>query len=106
MALPVTWGSKGLACEGIEWVLSTLKRHGPSRSRRPEAAGRATSTHLHCLVLDGVYRCDADGSPTFIEADAPTGDTLQQVLSMIPGEQALACRHAIGHKVRGRVSEP
>lgn len=56
-------------------------------------------------MLDGVYRCDADGSPTFIEADAPTADTLQEVLSMIPSEQARACRHAIGRKVRGLVSE-
>ena len=30
--------------------------------------------HLHCLVLDGVYRCDADGVPGFIEAGAPTDD--------------------------------
>lgn len=22
--------------------------------------------HLHCLVLDGVYRCGADGAPTFV----------------------------------------
>ena len=28
--------------------------------------------HLHCLVLDGVYRCGADGVPGFIEAGAPT----------------------------------
>jgi hypothetical protein len=26
--------------------------------------------HLHCLVLDGVYRCGADGVPTFVEAGA------------------------------------
>ena len=30
--------------------------------------------HLHSLVLDGVYRCDADGAPSFIEASAPTDD--------------------------------
>jgi hypothetical protein len=28
--------------------------------------------HLHCLVLDGVYRCGADGVPGFIEAGART----------------------------------
>lgn len=56
-------------------------------------------------MLDGVCRCDTNGSPTFIEADAPTDDTLQKVLFMILGEQARACRHAIGHKVRGLVSE-
>jgi hypothetical protein len=32
--------------------------------------------HLHCLVLDGVYRCDADGAPVFVEAGAPTDDEL------------------------------
>lgn len=50
------------------------------------------------MVLDGVCRYDANGSSTFIEADAPTDDTLQEELSMIPGEQARASRHAIGHK--------
>jgi len=30
--------------------------------------------HLHCLVLDGVYRCGAEGSPAPIEADVPTDD--------------------------------
>ena len=30
--------------------------------------------HLHCLVLDGVYRCDGDGAPSFVEAGAPTDD--------------------------------
>jgi hypothetical protein len=32
--------------------------------------------HLHCLVLDGVYRCGADGAPTFVETEAPTDDEL------------------------------
>ena len=39
--------------------------------------------HLHCLVLDGVYRCDADGSPAFIEADAPTDDELNALLHTV-----------------------
>jgi hypothetical protein len=39
--------------------------------------------HLHCLVLDGVYRCDADGSPAFIEADAPTDDELDALLHTV-----------------------
>ncbi|WP_422565920.1 transposase zinc-binding domain-containing protein [Ideonella sp.] len=33
--------------------------------------------HLHCLVLDGVPHCDADGVPGFFEALAPTDHTLQ-----------------------------
>ena len=36
--------------------------------------------HLHCLVLDGVYRCGADGTPTFVEAGAPTDDELDALL--------------------------
>jgi hypothetical protein len=27
--------------------------------------------HLHCRVLDGVYRCGADGVPVFVQAGAP-----------------------------------
>ena len=33
--------------------------------------------HLHCLVLDGVYRRGADGTPEFVEAPAPTDEALQ-----------------------------
>jgi hypothetical protein len=36
--------------------------------------------HLHCLVLDGVYRCGADGAPSFVEADAPTDEELYALL--------------------------
>ena len=32
--------------------------------------------HPRCLVLDGVYRCSADGAPSFVEVDAPTDDEL------------------------------
>jgi len=35
--------------------------------------------HLHCLVLDGVYRHSACG-PDFLEARAPTGDELESLL--------------------------
>ena len=38
--------------------------------------------HLHCLVLDGVYR-DSEGAPVFHEARAPTGEELQALLSRI-----------------------
>jgi len=34
--------------------------------------------HLHCLVLDGVYRRATDGVPAFIEAGAPTDDELHE----------------------------
>ena len=39
--------------------------------------------HLHCLVLDGVYRCGADGAPVFAEVPAPTDEALHAVLHKI-----------------------
>ena len=39
--------------------------------------------HLHCLVLDGVYRRGADGVPEFVEVPAPTDAALQTVLHKI-----------------------
>jgi len=39
--------------------------------------------HLHCLVLDGVYRCDTEGEPVFAEVPSPTDEVLQTVLRQI-----------------------
>ncbi len=39
--------------------------------------------HLHCLVLDGVYRCGADGVPVFVEAVAPSDDELHALLHTV-----------------------
>ena len=39
--------------------------------------------HLHCLLLDGVYRCGADGVPCFVEATAPTDDELHALLRTV-----------------------
>lgn len=39
--------------------------------------------HLHCLVLDGVYRCGTDGVPAFVEATGPTDDELHALLQTI-----------------------
>ncbi len=39
--------------------------------------------HLHCLVLDGVYRTDSAGVPVFHEVRAPTREELQALLSKI-----------------------
>ena len=39
--------------------------------------------HLHCLVLDGVYRRSTEGEPVFVEVPAPTDDALQAVLHKI-----------------------
>ena len=41
------------------------------------------NTHLHCLVLDGVYRCDTEGEPVFVEVSAPTDEALRSVLHKI-----------------------
>ena len=39
--------------------------------------------HLHCLVLDGVYRRSAEGAPEFIDAPTPTDEALQSALHKI-----------------------
>ncbi len=39
--------------------------------------------HLHCLVLDGAFRCDADGAPIFVEAAAPTDDERHALLQTV-----------------------
>ncbi len=39
--------------------------------------------HLHCLVLDGVYRSHADGVPEFIEVAAPTEEGLHDLLQTV-----------------------
>ncbi len=41
------------------------------------------NVHLHCLVLDGVYRPVANGAPEFVEAPAPTDEALQAVLHKV-----------------------
>jgi Putative transposase len=42
------------------------------------------NTHLHALVLDGVYQTDNDeGAPVFIEATAPSNEQLQTLLHKI-----------------------
>ena len=39
--------------------------------------------HVHCLVLDGVYRRDVVGAPAFVEEPEPTDEALQSVLHKI-----------------------
>ncbi len=39
--------------------------------------------HLHCLVLDGVYRHGADGEPVFVAVPAPSDEAVQAVLHKI-----------------------
>jgi hypothetical protein len=39
--------------------------------------------HLHCLVLDGVYRISSEGLPVFEQARAPSIEALQSLLAQI-----------------------
>ncbi len=67
--------SAGLkADEGQGGAVTLIQRFGSAAN---------LNIHLHCLVLDGVYRCGADGSPAFIEAGAPTDGELDALLHTI-----------------------
>ena len=51
--------------------------------------------HLHCMVLDGVYRSDAEGEPEFIEAAAP----IDEVSNRPKGSRPPSCtRHILDTK--------
>jgi Transposase zinc-binding domain len=58
--------SAGLkADEGRGGAVTLVQRFGSAAN---------LNIHLRCLVLDGVYRCDADGVPIFVEAAVLTDD--------------------------------
>ena len=63
--------------------------------------------HLHCLVLDGVYR-RTDGEPVFVEVPAPTDAALQALLHKIIGrldvvaDPARRARRGGGIELSGR----
>ena len=57
-----------------------MRRCGQRRPDQRFGSAANLNIHLHCLVLDGVYRCGADGVPTFVEAGAPSGDELHALL--------------------------
>jgi hypothetical protein len=68
-------GQAGLkADEANSGALTLIHRFGSAAN---------LNIHLHCLVLDGVYRHGADGVPVFVEAPAPTNEALQAVLHKI-----------------------
>ena len=46
------------------------------------------NTHLHCLVLDGVYRRGTDGEPVFVEVPTPTDEALQVAQDHRPHDEA------------------
>ncbi len=59
------------ADEGHGGAVTLIQRFGSAAN---------LNIHLHCLVLDGVCRCGANGAPTFIEAAASADDELHALL--------------------------
>ena len=65
------------------------------------------NVHLHCLVLDDVYRRGTDGAPEFIDAPVPTGEALQTVLrKIITRTMKLLTRRGCWSKRRVRPTWP
>lgn len=60
--------------EGRGGAVTLIKRFGSVAN---------LNIHLHGLLLDGVYRCGADGAPAFIEASAPTDYELHTVVARL-----------------------
>ena len=68
-------GQAGLkAAEADSGAVTLIQRFGSTAN---------LNIHLHCLVLDGVYRRSADGAPVFVEVPAPTDEALHAVLHKI-----------------------
>ena len=68
-------GQAGLKAEEADSGAVTLIQHFGSAAN--------LNIHLHCLVLDGVYRRSAEAEPAFVEAPTPTDEALQAVLQKI-----------------------
>ena len=67
-------GQAGLkADEAVSGAVTLIQRFGSAAN---------LNIHLHCLVLDGIYR-RTDGEPVFVEVPAPTDEDLQAVLHKI-----------------------
>ncbi len=62
------------AGEGQGGAVTLIQRFGSAAN---------LNIHLHCLVLDGVYRCGAEGAPAFVEAGTPTDDQLHALLQTV-----------------------
>ncbi len=75
------------ANEGQGGAVTLIQRFGSAAN---------LNIHLHCLVLDGVYRCSADGAPNSAEADFDLGMKVN-----LDGARLLldACRR-VGHQPR------
>ncbi len=68
-------GQAGLKADEVDSGAVTLIQ--------PFGSAANLNIHLHCLVLDGVYRLGVDGTPEFVEVVAPTDEELQAVLHKI-----------------------
>jgi len=82
------------ADDGHGGAVTLIKRFGSAAN---------LNIHLHCLVLDCVHLCGADGSPAFVEADAPTDDAAGAALRAVA---ARTCQHGGEPGIRGRVHRP
>jgi hypothetical protein len=69
-----SWSPGAKADEADSGAVTLIQRFGSAAN---------LNLHLHCLVLDGVYRCGIDGEPAFVEVSAPSDQALQTVLHMI-----------------------
>jgi hypothetical protein len=68
-------GQAGLqADEADSGAVTLIQRHGSAAN---------LNIHLHCLVLEGVYRHGTDGEPVFVEVPSPADEALQAVLHKI-----------------------
>jgi hypothetical protein len=62
------------ADEGHGGAVTLIQRFGSAAN---------LNIHLHGLLLDGVYRCGADGVPEFVEVGFPTDDDVHALLQTI-----------------------
>jgi hypothetical protein len=68
-------GQAGLkAAEADSGAVTQIQRIGSAAN---------LNVHVHCFVLDGVYRRGIDGAPEFVEVPEPTDEALQLVLHKI-----------------------
>ena len=90
-------GQTGLrAAEADSGAVTLIQRFGSAAN---------LNIHLHCLVLDGVYRGGTDGTPEFVEVPEPSDEALQAVLhKIITRTMKLLTRRGCWSKRRGRLT--
>jgi hypothetical protein len=66
----------------VHRVIGTFLIQQAGLQRTEAHTGAVTLIHLHCLVLDGVYRV-LEGVAVFHEVRAPTAEQLQALLTRI-----------------------